>query len=68
MNKQIDAAMEEGLDLMKPLMANYVDTIVAMKTINKVQTHYRNELTRAWRVCPVCEDSACEIKSVLCGT
>ena len=66
MSQFIEDTLQQGLLLMKPIMQDYVDPIVTMNTINAVQMHYRKALESP-RVCPVCEDSACQIKSLECG-
>jgi hypothetical protein len=39
-----------------------------IKQAQRMASLYRRERFSAQRICPVCEDSACEIKSDRCGS
>ena len=63
--KHIDEIMRGGLKNLFPVLRPNPDPEVVMRAVNATQAHYRSALEA--RVCPVCEDSACETKSMECG-
>ena len=60
-----EKTLRDGLTILRPILRSDPDPMTVMNTVNKSQEHYREALES--RVCPVCEDSACETKSDQCG-